>query len=81
MNHPSDAAARQWRKAPSQEGCEGLDFDDFDAMGSEPVAHPRPRVGLPLLPRPHALGRNDQTRQLLAVGGLDDPRQIGPRGS
>jgi hypothetical protein len=50
-------------------------------MGSQPVAHSRPRVGLPLLPSPHALGRNDQKGQLFAVGRLDDPGQIGARGS
>jgi hypothetical protein len=58
-----------------------LHFDEVDAMGSQPVAHSRPRVGLPLLPSPHALGRNDQKGQLFAVGRLDDPGQIGARGS
>jgi hypothetical protein len=50
-------------------------------MGGQPVAHPCPRVRLPLLPSPHALGRNDQKGQLVAVGRLDDPGQIGARGS
>src|ERR1700730_10489697 len=66
---------------PSQEGREALDLDEVDAMGGQPVAHPCPRVGLPLLPSPHALGWNDPKEQLVAVGRLDDPGQIGARGS
>ena len=50
-------------------------------MGGQPVAHPCPRVGLPLLPSPHALSRDDQKGQLVTVGRLDDPGQIGARGS
>jgi hypothetical protein len=74
-NGVSDMA---WR---SSEGREALDLDEVDAMGDQPVAHPCPRVGLPLLPSPHALGRNNQKGQPVAVGRLDDPGQIGARGS
>ena len=65
----------------AQEGREALDFDEVDAMCGQPVAHSCPRVGLPLLPGPHALGGNDQKGQPVTVGRLDDPGQIGARGS
>ena len=55
----------------------GLDFEDLDAVGNQPVAHGGPRVGLSLLPRPHAPGGNNQNGGFVAVGGRDDARQVG----
>src|SRR3990172_3480432 len=51
------------------------DFEDDDAMRLQPFPHSRPQAGFSLLPGLHALGRNDQTGKLVAVGRLDDPRQ------
>jgi len=50
-------------------------------VGSQPATHSRPGFGFSFFPGPHASGRNDENRQLLAVGNLDDPPQIGARGS
>jgi hypothetical protein len=50
-------------------------------VGSQPIAHTRPRVGVSFFPGPYASGRNDENGQLFAVGHLDDPPQIGARGS
>ena len=54
------------------------DFDDSDAMSLQPFPHPRPQARFPLPPSPHALGRNDPKRQLIAVGCFENLREIGP---
>ena len=50
-------------------------------MGPQPFPDSRPHARFPLLPRSHAWGTNEHEGQLVAMGCLDEPRQVGVRPS